>query len=101
MSQQVSEQIVHQYPRASGAAAEDIERHMREHIVNPVVSLSMHARSLSSLAESLRGSLFDQDPETGQRLVDVKNIEMYLKSVNQLCTLFRSDNGKLLFGRFP
>jgi len=101
MSQQVSEQALLQYPRASGASPEDVERHMREHIVNPVVSLSMHARSLSSLAECLRGSLFDQDPETGQRLVDVKNIEMYLKSVNQLCTLFRSDNGKLLFGRFP
>lgn len=99
VAEQMHEQIMRSYGRAQGASVPDILRHLREHVVHPLVSLSIHARSLSSLAESLRENLFERDPETGQVIVDAKNSELYLKTVSHLCNLYKSDNGRLLFNK--
>lgn len=99
VAEQVQSHIADLRGSVEGASTQDIVRHIREHVVSPVVSMAIHARGLSSLAETLRGNLLETDPETGQMMVDVKNSELYLKTVAQLCGLYKSDNGRLLFGK--
>lgn len=68
-------------------------------MLSPQVKLSSVLRSLTALAESLRGTLHQRDPETNELLVDLKNTDMYLKVLNQISSTYRMDGNKLLFSQ--
>lgn len=67
--------------------------------MDPSVKLSAVLRSLTTLAESLRNSLHQRDPENDILVVDLKTTDMYLKVISQIQNTYKLDSNRLLFGR--
>jgi hypothetical protein len=97
IARQIKSEVLSLYPHAVGIRKRDIIRHIRQHMICPSVKMATLIRSLVSLAETLRDTLHQNDPETGQVMVDVKNTEVYLKVVNQLTNSYKLDSSKLMF----
>jgi len=73
-------------------------RHMREHVLLPNVRMASIVRSLIALAETLRCTLQQIDEETGEVMVDIRNTELYLKVINQIHNVYKTDASRMLFG---
>lgn len=71
---------------------------MREHVLLPSVRMASIIRSLTSLAETLRCTLQQIDEDTGEVMVDIRNTELYLKVINQIHSVYKTDATKMLFG---
>lgn len=97
IARQIKSEVLSLYPHAVGIRKRDVIRHIRQHMICPSVKMATLIRSLVSLAETLRDTLHQNDPETGQVMVDVKNTEVYLKVVNQLTNSYKLDSSKLMF----
>lgn len=97
LSAQVEEEILAEFPHAHGARRRDVVRHVREHMLAPNVKMAGVLRSLTSLAETLRESLHQRDPESGDVLIDLKSTDMYLKTLNQISNVYKMDSNKLMF----
>lgn len=55
-------------------------------------------RSLITVAETLRVTMHQRDPDTGEILIDLKSTDAYLKVLTQICNTYKLDAAKLLFG---
>lgn len=75
----------------------DIIRHITEHTLSPNVKMAAVLRSLVSMAETLRGTIHQQDPASGDVIVDLKSTEVYLKVLTQISTTYKMDGNKLMF----
>ena len=87
-----------QYPYAMGIGRHTVLRHMREHVLLPSVRMASIVRSLTSLAETLRCTLHQIDDDTGEVMVDIRNTELYLKVINQIHNVYKTDASKMMFG---
>lgn len=74
---------------------------MREHVLLPSVRMASIIRSLTSLAETLRCTLQQIDEDTGEVMVDIRNTELYLKVINQIHNVYKTDATRMLFGPQP
>jgi hypothetical protein len=97
MASQIKDEILTLYPKAKGARKRDILRHIREHMLHPNVKMASIIRSLITVAESLRTSIHQQDPESDNVIMDLKSIDMYLKVLTQIANAYKMDSNKLLF----
>jgi hypothetical protein len=97
ITEQVREQIMLAHPDAKGAHRRDIERHIQHHVVSPEVKMANIIRSLSGVGETVRLSMTRSDPETGDLMLDNKQVELYLKIMAQLQSTYRTDAKKMLF----
>ena len=97
MAQQIKTLVLKEYPRARGIGRRHILRHMREHMLAPTVRLASVIRSLLSLAETLRGTLQQEDADTGDLLIDKNGTELYLKVLGQVVSVYKTDSTKLIF----
>lgn len=99
VAMQCRQEILSAYPYARGAEVDSIKRHVTEHMLSPQVKLAAVLRSLTTLAETLRATLHQKDPHTGEILIDLKSTEAYLKVLSQLCSTYKMEPGKLLFSK--
>lgn len=97
ITEQLKQRILHDFPTARGARQRDIERHIAHHIVSPEVKMAGVIRSLAAVGETVRLSMTKQDPETGDVLLDNKQVELYLKVMSQMQAVYRTDGKKMLF----
>jgi hypothetical protein len=97
MASQIKDEILTTYPVARGARKRDILRHIREHMLNPNVKMASVIRSLVTVAESLRTSIHQRDPENDCVIMDLKSVDMYLKVLTQIANAYKMDSSKLLF----
>jgi hypothetical protein len=97
MASQIKDEILTIYPMAKGARKRDILRHIREHMLHPSVKMASIIRSLITVAESLRTSIHQRDPESDCVIMDLKSIDMYLKVLTQISNAYKMDSSKLLF----
>lgn len=98
MASMVKEQVLEDFPYARGIRKRDVLRHIREHMLNPYVKLASILRSLVNLAESLRETVHQKDPETGDVLLDLKSADLFCKVLGQISSIYKLDQNKLLFG---
>jgi hypothetical protein len=98
IASQIKDEIKTSFPHAAGIRKRDIVRHVSEHMIAPQVKLASTIRSLSAVADTLKGGLTHRDPETNDVLVDIKNTELFLKVVSQIVAAYKLDSAKLLFG---
>lgn len=61
------------------------------------VKLAAVLRSLITVAETLRVTMHQRDPDTGEILIDLKSTDAYLKVLTQICNTYKLDSTKLLF----
>lgn len=98
IAQQIKMDVLDTFPHAKGIRKRDILRHIREHMLAPNVKIASVLRSLITLAETLRGTLHQRDPETGDIIIDLKSTDLYLKVLTQIRNVYTMDNNKLLYG---
>lgn len=89
--------ILRDFPQALGARKRDIVRHIQYHMLSPHVRMASTLRSLFGLAESIRLTIHTRDAETDDVTIDSKQVELYIKVLNQVQSAYRMDSSKLLF----
>ena len=78
-------------------SAEDIQVHIRRHLLHPAVRVAQILRNLLDLADTLQ-ELVSGRSEDGQPLVDVRTVTVYLKVISEIMQIYRTaDLSKMLF----
>ena len=81
-----------------GATPENIERHIRKHILHPKVRIAVIIKELLQFQDHLHKNLVVEDAATGLSAVDKGNVELYLKVIAQITALYKAETGTMLFG---
>lgn len=77
--------------------AEDIQLHIRRHVLHPAVRVAQILRNLLDLAETLQ-ELVSGRGEDGLPLVDVRTVTVYLKVIAEIMQIYKTaDLTKMLF----
>jgi hypothetical protein len=97
ITEQLHISIVTHSPDAKGAEEADIERHIQHHIVAPEVKMCNMIRSLAAVGETVRLTITKLDADTGELILDTKQVELYLKVMSQIQSAYRTDGKKMLF----
>lgn len=66
-------------------------------MLSPHVRMASTLRSLFGLAESIRLTIHARDAETDDVVIDSKQVELYIKVLNQVQSAYRMDGSRLLF----
>jgi hypothetical protein len=101
MAHQIYEELVKEEPDAdaNGASMKDIDKHIRQHMLHPMVKVPAILRDLDSIRETLQQTLVTRDEESGAKVIDAVNINLYLKVVRELHQMYKlGDVTKLAFG---
>jgi hypothetical protein len=101
MAQQIYEELSQQEQNADskGASVKDIDKHIRKHMLHPAVKVPAILRDLDSVRETLQETLVSRDPESGAKVIESSNINLYLKVVRELNQMYKlGDITKLSFG---
>jgi len=78
-------------------SAEDIELHIKRHVLHPAVRVAQLLRNLLDLADTLQ-ELVSGRGEDGLPLVDVRTVTVYLRVVAEIMQIYRTaDLTKMLF----
>jgi hypothetical protein len=78
-------------------SAEDIELHIKRHVLHPSVRVAQILRDLLSLADTLQ-ELVSGRGEDGLPLVDVRTVTVYLKVISEIMQIYKTaDLTKMLF----
>jgi len=97
ISSQVRNAILEKYPSARGARKREIARHISRHMITGNVRMATNIHSLTMLAENLRSSMYQRDPETNELVIDTKVSDQYLKVIAQITQIYKCDTKRLLF----
>lgn len=97
MASQIKDDVLDTFPRAMGIRKRDVLRHIHEHMLHPNVKMASVLRSLVTLAETLRTSVYQRDAETNEVMVDIKGTDSYLKVLAQISNVYKMDGSKMLF----
>ena len=97
ISSQVRNAILQKYPSAKGARKREITRHISRHMIVGNVRMATNIHSLTNLAENLRSSMYQRDPETNELVIDTKISDQYLKVITQITQIYKCDTKRLLF----
>lgn len=100
IAERVHEALVEKCPMAEGIGLEEVREHINVHTLCPNVRVACIMRSLLRLADKLETVSTTQDPETGQTVVQAKNVAVYLKVISEVMQMYRTGEvSKLLFGQ--
>jgi hypothetical protein len=100
MAERVHDALVEKCPMSDGIGLEEVREHIMVHTLCPNVRVACIMRSLLKLVDKLDGIATSTDPETGQVVVDAKNVSVYLKVVSEVMQMYRTGEvGKLLFSQ--
>jgi hypothetical protein len=98
MAERVHEALVESCPMADGIGLEEVRSHIQSHMLQPGVRVACFMRSLLKLSDKLEGITTAYDPETGETVVDGKNVSVYLKVVSEIMQMYRTGEvNRLLF----
>ena len=95
ISQQVSDFLLLNEPKAESAAKEHVYVHISIHMLHPRVRTAVMLRQLLDFSGLLQTSLVVN--EGGLCSFDKANAELYLKVINQIMTLYKADTHGMLF----
>jgi hypothetical protein len=77
--------------------AEDIQLHIKRHVLHPSVRVAQILRNLLELADTLQ-ELVSGRGEDGLPLVDVRTVTVYLKVISEIMQIYKTaDLTKMLF----
>jgi hypothetical protein len=77
--------------------AEDIQLHIKRHVLHPSVRVAQILRNLLDLADTLQ-ELVSGRGEDGLPLVDVRTVTVYLKVISEIMQIYKTaDLSKMLF----
>ena len=100
MAERVHESLVQNCPEADGIGLEEVRHHIRTHTLCPAVRVGCILRSLLKLTDRLEDLTTEYDQETGQQVVDRKNVQVYLKVVCEVMQMYKTGEvSKLLFAQ--
>ena len=98
MAERVHETLVDKCPAAEGIGYDEIREHIMVHTLCPTVRVGCIMRSLLKLVDKLEGITTSLDPETGQTVVEGKNVTVYLSVIKQVVEMYRTgEASRLLF----
>lgn len=98
MAERVHEALTERVPMADGIALDEVREHILTHTLCPSVRVACIMRSMLKLVDKLEGVTTSVDPETGQTVVDSKNVAVYLKVVSELLQMYRTGEvNRLMF----
>lgn len=98
MSERVHEALVERCPMAEGIGLEEVREHIMMHTLCPSVRVACIMRSMLKLVDKLDGVTTSVDLETGQTVVDAKNVSVYLKVISELLQMYRTGEvSRLMF----
>ncbi len=98
MSERVHEVLVEKCPMADGIGLDEVREHIMTHTLCPCVRVACIMRSLLKLSDKLEGITTSVDPDTGQTIVEAKNVTVYLKVVSEVMQMYRTGEvSRLLF----
>ena len=100
MAERVHESLVDRFPMSEGIGLEEVREHIMVHTLCPSVRVSCIMRSLLRLTDKLEGITMSVDPDTGQTVVDARNVTVYLKVVSEVMQMYRTGEvSRLLFAQ--
>jgi hypothetical protein len=98
MADRVHEALVESCPMAEGIGLDEVREHIGSHMLHPGVRVACIMRSLLKLSDKLEGITTSYDPETGQTVVEGKNVAVYLKVISEVMKMYRTGEvSRLLF----
>jgi hypothetical protein len=98
MADRVHEALIESCPMAEGIGLDEVREHIGSHMLHPGVRVACIMRSLLKLSDKLEGITTSYDPETGQTVVEGKNVAVYLKVVSEVMQMYRTGEvSRLLF----
>lgn len=98
MAERVHEALVERCPMADGIGLDEVREHIMMHTLCPSVRVACIMRSMLKLVDKLEGVTTTVDPETGQTVVESKNVTVYLKVVSELLQMYRTGEvNRLMF----
>ena len=78
-------------------SVEDIQLHIKRHVLHPAVRVAQILRNLLELADTLQ-ELVSGRGEDGLPLVDVRTVTVYLKVISEIMQIYKTaDLSKMLF----
>lgn len=100
MAERVHEALVDKVPMSEGIGLDEVREHIMVHTLCPSVRVACIMRSLLKLTDKLESITSSVDPETGQTVVEAKNVAVYLKVVSEVMQMYRTGEvSKLLFAQ--
>jgi hypothetical protein len=100
MAERVHEALVDKCPMSDGIGLEEVREHIMVHTLCPSVRVACIMRSLLKLTDKLETITTSVDPESGQTIVEAKNVTVYLKVVSEVMQMYRTGEvSKLLFAQ--
>jgi hypothetical protein len=100
MAERVHETLIEKCPMAEGIGLDEVREHIMVHTLCPSVRVACILRSLLKLTDKLEGITTSVDPETGQTVVEAKNVTVYLKVVSEVMQMYRTGEvGRMLFAQ--
>lgn len=100
MADRVHEVLVDKCPMADGIGLDEVREHIMVHTLCPSVRVACIMRSLLRLTDKLEGITTSVDPDTGQTIVEAKNVTVYLKVVSEVMQMYRTGEvSRLLFAQ--
>ena len=100
MAEKVHESLVSNCPMADGIGLEDVRQHILLHTLCPSVRVGCIMRSLLKLSDRLESITTSVDTDTGEVVVDAKNVSVYLKVVSEIMQMYKTGEvSKLLFAQ--
>jgi hypothetical protein len=98
MAERVHEALVDKCPMAEGIGLDEVREHILTHTLCPSVRVACIMRSLLKLSDKLEGITTSVDIETGQTVVEAKNVAVYLKVISEVMQMYRTGEvSRLLF----
>ena len=98
MADRVHEALIESCPMAEGIGLDEVREHINSHTLHPGVRVACIMRSLLKLSDKLEGITTSYDPETGQTVVEGKNVAVYLKVISEVMQMYRTGEvSRLLF----
>ena len=100
MAERVHEALIEKCPMADGIGLDEVREHIMVHTLCPNVRVACIMRSLLRLTDKLEGITTSVDQETGQTVVEARNVTVYLKVISEVMQMYRTGEvGKLLFSQ--
>lgn len=98
MAERVHEVLVEKCPMSDGIGLDEIKTHILSHTLCPRIRVACMMRSTLRLVERLEPHLTVMDAETGQLVVEAKNVSAFLKGMAEAMQMYRAgDVNKMLF----
>jgi hypothetical protein len=100
MAERVHETLVDKCPMSDGIGLQEVREHIMVHTLYPSVRVACIMRSLLKLVDKLEAITTFVDPETGQTVVEGRNMTMYLKVISEVMQMYRTGEvSRLMFAQ--